>query len=326
MKVLITGCAGFIGFHLTYKLLKNKKYNVIGLDNLNTYYDLNLKKNRIKKLKKLDKNFKFYKEDIINKESLNKIFKKFNFDVIINLAAQAGVRYSINNPKTYFESNLKGFFNILELSKDYNIKQLFFASSSSVYGNNLEYPWNENTNSDFPLSFYAATKKSNELMAHAYSNIYKINCVGLRFFTVYGEWGRPDMALHKFTESILKNEIISIYNYGENIRDFTNIHDVVNSIVKLLNKNIIKNESFQIYNLGSNKPIKVIKIIKLLEKYLKMKSRVKFVEAKLGDANKTYCDNSKLTKKIQYKFKKNIDLGVKEFVNWYLNYYKTAKK
>lgn len=326
MKILITGSAGFIGFHLTSRLLDINKYTVIGLDNLNSYYDLDLKKKRIKILKEKNKNFIFIKADLKNKKKIDNIFKKYCFDIVINLAAQAGVRFSIKNPQTYVDSNLIGFFNILDLSKNYKIKHFLFASSSSVYGNNTKYPWDENTNSDRPLSFYAATKKSNELMAYAYNNIYNLNCTGLRFFTVYGEWGRPDMALYKFTSLMVNKKNINLYNHGKNIRDFTNIHDVIGSILKLLEKKYYKKPNFEIFNLGSNKPLKVLDIIKLLEKHLKIKAKIKYVNAELGDSNKTYSNSSKIIKKTKYKFNKDIDNGIKEFVNWYLSYHKKKLK
>ena len=321
MNILITGCAGFIGFHLTLKLLNNKKYTLIGIDDLNSYYDINLKKDRLKILKKKNKDFKFYKINISKRSLLNNIFKKYNIDIVLHLAAQAGVRYSINNPKIYMDSNIIGFFNILDLSNNYNIKHLYFASSSSVFGNNLNFPWNENTNSDNPLSFYAASKKSNEVFAYAYSKIYKLKCTALRFFTVYGEWGRPDMALFKFMDSIVKNKTISLYNNGENIRDFTNIHDVTNIIVKLLNKKNKQKSNFEVYNISSNKPIRVTKLLKLIEKHAGLKSKTRLVGYQKGDAIKTYSKNAKITRKVNYKFEKNIDIGVKEFVNWYLKYY-----
>lgn len=326
MKILITGSAGFIGFHLASRLINLKKHKIVGLDNLNSYYDLDLKKKRLKILEEKDKNFLFIKVDLKNKKKLENIFQKFGFDIVVHLAAQAGVRYSINNPKTYVDSNLIGFFNILDLSKDHKVKHFLFASSSSVYGNNPNHPWDENSNSDSPLSFYAATKKSNELMAYAYNNIYKLNCTGLRFFTVYGEWGRPDMALYKFTNLMVTNQSIDLYNNGKNLRDFTNIHDVISSILKLLDKKSYKNSSYEIFNLGNNKPVPVLNIIKLLEKNLKIKAKINYVNAELGDANITFCNNSKLTKKIRYSFKKKLDIGVKEFVNWYLSYHKSNLK
>ena len=219
-----------------------------------------------------------------------------------------------------------GFYNILELSRKYKIKHLIFASSSSVYGNNKKYPWNENMITDNPLSFYASTKKSNELMAYSYHNIYKLRCTGLRFFTVYGEWGRPDMAVFKFTKSILEKKTINLYNYGKNIRDFTYIEDVVNSVLILLKKPLNNNKnSFAIYNIGNGKPLKVIKIIKLLEKNLKIKAKIKYVEAISGDAIKTYADTNKLILNTKVKFKKNTDKCIKNFVNWYKQYYKINK-
>ena len=215
MKILVTGCAGFIGYHLSKKLIKNPNYHVFGLDNLNNYYDVKLKRDRIVNLKKTKNGFKFSKIDICNKNKLNIFFKRHKFNYVFHLAAQAGVRFSIQNPKTYFNTNISGFFNILECCKNHNIKHLIFASSSSVYGATNTFPLKENSDTDHPLSFYAATKKSNEVMAYAYSNIYNLPCTGLRFFTVYGPYGRPDMALFKFTKAILNNKKIELYNKGE---------------------------------------------------------------------------------------------------------------
>ena len=234
MKILVTGCAGFIGFHLSNYLLKNN-YDIIGIDNLNKYYDVNLKKNRLKLLKNY-KNFQFIKFDLINKSKLDTIIKKYNIKYIIHLAAQAGVRYSLKNPKTYFKNNLEVFFNIIESSREKKIKHLIFASTSSVYGENKKFPSNEYDNTNNPISLYAATKKSNEILAYAYSSTYKLPSTALRFFTVYGPFGRPDMALFKFTKNILENKKIELYNNGYHSRDFTYIDDIVEGIVSVIKK------------------------------------------------------------------------------------------
>ena len=232
MKILIAGAAGFIGYHLTNKLIKTK-HKIFGIDNLNNYYDVKLKKARLKELLK-HKNFNFFKLDLTNKKKLDKIFKKFKFNMIINLAAQAGVRYSIENPKAYIQSNIVGFSNILEGCRKLNVENLLYASSSSVYGGNTLLPFSEDHGIDHPVSLYAASKKSNELMAHTYSHLYGIPCTGLRFFTVYGPWGRPDMALFKFTKAILDEKPIDVYNNGEHSRDFTYIDDILNGVIKVL--------------------------------------------------------------------------------------------
>ena len=235
MKILVTGCVGFIGFHLSRKLILNG-HTVIGVDSVNNYYGVKIKLDRLKILKKISKKFIFKKGDISNKIFLEKIFKKFKIDQVINLAAQAGVRYSIENPKAYLDSNLIGFFNILECSKKYKIKHLIYASTSSVYGNNSKLPFRESRHADHPIQFYAATKRSNELIAHSYSHLYGLPTTGLRFFTVYGPWGRPDMALFIFTKNILNGDKINMFNFGNHIRDFTYVDDIVEPIVRLIKK------------------------------------------------------------------------------------------
>ena len=255
MNILITGCAGFIGFSLSYKLLNLDKNNIFGVDNLNDYYDVELKKNRVNKLKKF-KNFDIKKLDISNFNSLNNYIKKNKIKIIINLAAQAGVRYSIEQPQAYLESNIVGFFNILEVSRINKIKHLLFASTSSVYGSSTDFPLSESSNTDAPLSFYAATKKSNELMAHSYSNIHKLPCTGFRFFTVYGPFGRPDMALFKFTDAIIKKKSIEDFNKVNHTRDFTYIDDITEFISKAISKIPNKNNPYEIFNVGNSKPEK----------------------------------------------------------------------
>jgi len=319
MNVLITGCAGFIGFHLSSKLLN--KYNVIGIDNLNDYYDPRIKNDRLNILKK-EKNFKFFKRDISDLSSISKVFKKYKIKYIIHLAAQAGVRYSIDHPEKYVSSNLVGFFNILEVSRQFKVKHMIFASTSSVYGDNKKFPLKEDYNTDKPLSFYAATKKSNEVMAHAYSNIYKIPCTGLRFFTVYGPMGRPDMSLFKFSNAIMSNKTIELYNKGNHYRDFTYVDDIVTSIQKLIIKPPIGEIPYDIFNIGSSKPYYLKKFLSLVEDNLSKKAKVKFVKIQQGDVHKTHANVNRLKEKIKYFPRTNIKLGIKLFVDWYKLYYK----
>ena len=319
MKILITGCAGFIGFHLTYKILDNFNYCIFGIDNLNNYYDLSLKNQRIKKLKNINKKFKFSKIDIQNEKRIDKLFKVEKFDCVINLAAQAGVRYSIKHPEKYFNSNIKGFFNILCASKKFKVKHMIFASTSSVYGNQTKFPIKEDANTDKPLSFYAASKKSNEVMAYSFSNIYKLPLTCLRFFTVYGPLGRPDMALYKFVEKMSNNEPIELFNKGEHIRDFTYIDDVVNyiiSVIKKPSKNIIP---YQVLNVGSNKPKSLKYFLKIIQKNFNKKVKFQKKNLQIGDVYKTHADNTKLIKLINKKFYTPIDIGIKRFINWYNN-------
>ncbi len=319
MRILVTGCAGFIGFHLSTKLslFENK---IIGIDNLNNYYDVKLKKNRINQLIK-KKKFKFYKVDLLNYKKIDKIIKDNKIEYIVHLAAQAGVRYSIQNPKIYFKSNLEGFFNILELSKKNKIKHLIFASTSSVYGDSNKFPLNEQSNTDKPLSFYAATKKSNEVMAHSYSHIHKIPCTAVRFFTVYGPNGRPDMALFKFTKSIVENKPIHLFNFGNHVRDFTYIDDVVAGIFKIIKKTPKYKIPFDIFNIGNGNPKKLIEYLKKIEKNLNKTAKIKKLPLQVGDVFKTHADVGKLNKKINYKSKTNINDGIKKFVEWYLENY-----
>ncbi len=319
MTILITGCAGFIGFHLSSELVS--KYKIVGIDNLNNYYDPELKKNRLKILKN-KRNFSFYKIDLLNYKKINQIIKKNKIKHIIHLAAQAGVRHSINNPGAYFKSNIEGFFNILELSKVNKIKHLVFASTSSVYGDNKNFPLKENSNTDTPLSFYAASKKSNEVMAYSYSNIYKIPCTAVRFFTVYGPFGRPDMSLFKFTNKIIKNQYINLYNRGNHERDFTYIDDIVDGIAGVVNK-IPKNKiPYKVYNIGNGKPRKLIDYLNIIEKFLNKKSKVKKLPLQAGDIVKTHADVSLLKKDIGYKPKTSIEQGIKKFLDWYVEYFK----
>lgn len=316
--ILITGCSGFIGYHLTKKLLNN--YNIIGTDNLNDYYDINLKKSRLSSLK--NKNFKFIKCDISNSKELDNIFNKYKIDKIINLAAQAGVRYSIENPDFYINTNIIGFYNILENLKTHKINHLIYASSSSVYGNN-ELPFKENSKTDNPISLYAATKKTNEILAQTYSNLYNINCTGLRFFTVYGPFGRPDMAYFSFTKKIINKEKIELYNNGESLRDFTYIDDLVEAIIKILDKPITK-----IYNIGNSNPIKMIDFINILKQTLINNNliedynlNIELLPKQLGDVDNTYADIEELMSDFNYKPNTNIKDGLDKFIKWYKEYY-----
>ncbi|MDC0532132.1 NAD-dependent epimerase/dehydratase family protein [Candidatus Pelagibacter ubique] len=318
--ILLTGCAGFIGFHTTKKLC-DKNIFVIGVDNLDSYYDVELKKERIKFLKKYYKNkFKFLNLDINDLKILNKI-KNNKIDYIIHLAAQAGVRHSIKNPDKYFDNNIKGFYNMLKAAVDKKVKHFIYASSSSVYGNNDSYPSKEINNTDKPLSFYAASKKCNEVMAYSFSNIYKIPTTGLRFFTVFGPYGRPDMALFKFTKKIINNKSIDLFNNGNHVRDFTYIDDIVNGIYKILTKIPKTDIPYEIINIGSGKPRTLNYFLKIIEKVLNKKSKKKYLEYQKGDVLKTSADISKLKKKINFKTNINFEDGIKNFIKWYKKFY-----
>ena len=264
MNILVTGSAGFIGFHLCKKLLSNSKNSIIGIDNLNKYYDVNLKKDRIKILNKY-KNFSFKKIDLKNLIELKKIFEKYKINYVVHLAAQAGVRHSIKKPRLYFKNNLEAFFNILDLSKDFKVKHFIFASTSSVYGENTKFPLKESYDTNKPISFYAASKKSNEVMAHSYSYIYNLPCTGLRFFTVYGPYGRPDMALFKFTKSIIENKNVELFNNGNHLRDFTYVGDIVDGIFSLIKKPFKSRIPFKIFNIGNGKSKKLLEYLKEIE-------------------------------------------------------------
>ena len=320
MKILITGCAGFIGFSLSKALLKDG-YQIIGVDNINSYYDIKLKRGRLKELKEF-KQFTFKKNDISKATDIKKIFQKYRFDIVINLAAQAGVRYSLKYPNTYIKSNILGFFNILQESKNFKVKHLIYASSSSVYGKNTKYPFSEKHFTDEPIQIYAATKKSNELMAESYSNLYKLKCTGLRFFTVYGPWGRPDMAIFKFVENIKKNKIINVHNGGDHYRDFTYIDDIVNGIRSTIKTGIKRTDLHKIYNLGNNKPIKIDKIIKLIEKSLNTKAKIKLLKFQKGEVFKTWANIDKAKKELNYKTTISIERGIQNFIEWYNNFYR----
>ena len=321
MKILVTGAAGFIGMHSCIELLK-KGHIVLGLDNLNNYYSVKLKKDRIKILKKF-KNFSFYKLDINNLKKIESKFQSFRPETVINLAAQAGVRYSIIHPEKYLKSNIVGFFNILNLSTKYKVQKIIFASSSSVYGLKENASNSENQKTDKQLSFYAATKKSNESMAYTYSHLYKIPIIGIRFFTVYGPWGRPDMALYKFSEKISKNKTIDVYNNGEMYRSFTYIDDAVKAVVKILNKiDSLKNKKipFKILNIGSSKSEKLSNFIKHIEKNLKLKAKKNYLPIQMGDTDSTKANLAELRKFINYSPNTKVEKGIRDFIKWYKHY------
>jgi UDP-glucuronate 4-epimerase len=319
-KILITGVAGFIGFHLALKLSKMKSYKVFGIDNLNNYYDINLKKNRLNILKN---QIQFSKINICNTNKLNHLFKKNKFDIVFHLAAQAGVRYSYKNPDAYFKSNLIGFQNIIQFSKKNGVKHFIYASSSSVYGNNVSLPLKEYHKTDNPVSYYAATKKCNEILAEAYSNFFRLRCTGIRFFTVYGPYGRPDMSAYKFVNNILKNKKINIFNKGTHARDFTYIDDAVEAILKIINKNKNKNIiKHEIYNIGNGNSKSLNNYIFQIEKVLKKKSKKNFVKLQKGDVIKTYSDISKIKREYNFKPKINLGEGISKYIDWFKNYYK----
>jgi len=332
-KILVTGAAGFIGVHLSNQLT-NHGYSVIGLDNLNTYYDLNLKKDRLAQLNDT-KNFTFVECDLTDRERINKIFEEHRPVVVINLAAQAGVRYSIENPYAYLDSNLTGFLNILEACRNYPVDHLLYASSSSVYGGNKVAPFSTNHNVDHPVSLYAATKKSNELMAHTYSHLYNIPTTGLRFFTVYGPWGRPDMAYFSFTKDIIEGNPIKVFNHGKMERDFTYIDDIVEGIVKLIPRAPEKNSDwdesvdelgasfapYRVYNIGNNSPVPLMKFINVLEEKIGKEANKQYMEMQPGDVLRTYADVSELERDIDFKPSTTIEDGLGKFVDWYKQYY-----
>lgn len=325
MKILVTGCCGFIGFHLSKKLLQKKNTKIIGIDNINNYYDTKLKKDRLKILKNYN-NFVFYKLDITNLKKLNKLFKKYNYKTVVHLAAQAGVRYSIENPNTYFNSNVAGFFNILSLSKEYKINHLIYASTSSVYGASKKFPLTENMTTDYPLSFYAATKKTNEIMAYSFSNVYKLRTTGLRFFTVYGPYGRPDMSLFKFVKNIILGKPIQLFNKGLHQRDFTYIDDVVSYINFLIfNKNINFGKDkvpYEIYNIGNGKTVKLLNFIEVIQNNLFKKAKIKKYPLQKGDVKKTHANVGKINKLIKIN-KTDVKTGVEKFIKWYKGYIKS---
>ena len=334
--ILVTGIAGFIGFHLSKKLL-DLGHRVIGIDNINDYYDTNLKYNRLNELgiskeesrvfgkltksKLYNEKLLFFRVDLINMNDLQNIFKNHKFDMICHLAAQAGVRYSISNPESYISSNIIGFFNILELTKEFNIKKLVYASSSSVYGNTQNIPFNEADKVDNPVSLYADTKKSNELFAHVYSNLHGIKTIGLRFFTVYGPWGRPDMAPMLFAKAINSNKPINVFNNGDLKRDFTYIDDIVAGVIQTLLHKSKSDDLYNIYNVGNSKPVNLMNFISILEKKIGVNAEKIMQPMQPGDVSVTYADTSKLENDFAYKPKIDLEEGIGNFINWFNKYY-----
>lgn len=349
MKILVTGSAGFIGYHLSKRLLERGD-EVVGIDNINDYYDINLKYGRLKELgiakeatgdgkrveSSLFKNHSFYKADLADKEAIEKIFKEENFDAVVNLAAQAGVRYSLENPHAYVQSNVVGFLNILEGCRHFGVKNLCFASSSSVYGLNESQPFKTSDKTEHPISLYAATKKSNEMMAHTYAHLYGISTTGLRFFTVYGPWGRPDMAPMLFSDAILNGRAIKVFNNGNMSRDFTFIDDIVEGIIKVIDNPAAPNRNwspkepdiasssapYRLYNIGNSTPVKLMDFINELEKALRKEAKKNFLPLQDGDVVSTYADVSNLVRDFGYNPNTPLGEGIARFVKWYREFYK----
>ncbi|WJI28411.1 NAD-dependent epimerase [Thermosynechococcus sp. QKsg1] len=338
MDILVTGVAGFIGNAVALELLKRGD-RVIGLDNLNNYYDVNLKKARLERLNPFtaSEQFVFRKIDLVDRAELNQLFTDFAPQRVIHLAAQAGVRYSIENPLAYIDSNIVGFIHILEACRYHQVEHLVYASTSSVYGANKKLPFSVHDNVDHPLSLYAATKKANELMAHTYSHLYDLPTTGLRFFTVYGPWGRPDMALFKFTKAILNNEPLPVFNYGKHRRDFTYIDDIVEGILRVLDRPATPNPSWsgenpdpatslapwRVYNIGAHRPVELLRYIELLETYLGKKAQLNLLPLQPGDVPDTYADVLELRADTGYEPTTPVEIGVQRFVHWYREYYGT---
>ncbi|RKZ55635.1 MAG: capsular biosynthesis protein CpsI [Candidatus Parabeggiatoa sp. nov. 2] len=328
-KILVTGAAGFIGSHLVKRLLERGD-EVVGLDNLNDYYDVNLKKARLSQLEN-HQNFRFIKLDLANREGMAELFAREKFQRVVNLAAQAGVRYSIENPYAYVDSNIVGFVNLLEGCRHHGVEHLVFASSSSVYGLNTKMPFSVHHNVDHPISLYAATKKANELMAHTYAHLYDIPTTGLRFFTVYGPWGRPDMALFKFTKAILDNRPIDVYNSGNMRRDFTYIDDIIEGVVRVLDRLPKPNTDwsgdfpdpgssparYRLYNIGNNNPVELMRFIETLEKALGKQAKKNLLPLQAGDVPATYADVADLEQEVGFKPQTSIEEGIGRFVEWY---------
>lgn len=350
MKVFITGTAGFIGYHLTEKLLANG-FEVLGIDNINDYYDVRLKYDRLAQsgIKKPEQGkivesekyeaYRFIRADIQDKSVIENLFKSEKIDVVINLAAQAGVRYSLENPQTYIDNNITGFLNILEGCRNHPVKHLIYASSSSVYGSNKEMPFKTSHTVDHPVSLYAASKKTNELMAHTYSHLFQIPTTGLRFFTVYGPWGRPDMALFLFTKAIIEGKTIDVYNYGKMSRDFTYVDDIVDGIHSLIDHTPMNNKDdsefsqssetfspYQLFNIGFGSPVKLMDFIKEIEINLGLEAKKNMMPIQPGDVPKTWADINDIHKLTGFKPQTPIEKGIKNFVNWYLDYYDDDKK
>lgn len=333
-SILVTGAAGFIGFHLSGRLCK-EGYSVTGIDNLNDYYDVNLKHARLNQLKSLP-DFEFHQLDLTDKKRVDDLFRKNNFTYVVNLAAQAGVRYSLTNPYAYLESNLHGFLNILEACRHHKTEHLIYASSSSVYGANKKMPFSVHHNVDHPISLYAASKKSNELMAHTYSALYNLPTTGLRFFTVYGPYGRPDMALFIFTKAILEGNPIEVYNHGKMKRDFTYIDDIVEGITRLVPKVPTGNKSwngttpdaatsfapYKLFNIGNNKPVELMRFIEVIEEKLGKKAIKNLMPLQTGDVPETFADVDDLMQEVGFKPATSIEDGIGKFIEWYKDYYK----
>jgi UDP-glucuronate 4-epimerase len=333
--VLVTGSAGFIGSSVSIKLLERGD-TVVGVDNHNSYYDPLLKEARLQRLSDYP-NYQHIRCELADYDKLERAFKKYSPTTVINLAAQAGVRYSIENPRSYIDSNIVGFSNILELCRHHAIGHLVYASSSSVYGANESTPFSVNDNVDHPLSLYAATKKSNELMAHAYSNIYSLPTTGLRFFTVYGPWGRPDMALFKFTKAILENEKIQVFNHGNHHRDFTFIDDIVEGVIRVLDRPATRNTAWsgenpdpgtsrapwRVYNIGNNNPVNLLEFIRVLESHLGQQAQKEFLPLQDGDVPDTFADVKNLMEEFEFEPSTSIHVGIERFVTWYKEYYGT---
>ncbi len=330
MKYLITGSSGFIGSYLCKQLLKDPENHVVGIDNMNNYYDINLKKSRLSELKE-HTNFQFEQMDISDKDSLLKIFEKYTPDYVVNLAAQAGVRYSITNPDVYIASNIVGFYNILEACRKFPVKHLVFASSSSIYGNNNKIPYSTDDKTDSPVSLYAATKKADELLAHSYSKLYNIPSTGLRFFTVYGPAGRPDMAYFSFTNQLLNNEKIKVFNHGNCKRDFTYIDDVVDGILRVIPNPPKNTPSYKVYNIGHGCPVNLLEFITILQEELvrakvlpedyNLSEHQEFMDMQPGDVEVTFADTTDLEKDFNYKPSTDLRTGLRRFAEWYKKYY-----
>ena len=320
--ILVTGAAGFIGFHLCQQLLARGE-TVIGIDNLNGYYDVNLKQARLERLLH-QANFQFFPIDISDRTTVAELFNNYKPQIVVNLAAQAGVRYSLTNPHAYADSNLVGFINILEGCRHTEVKHLVYASSSSVYGANKKIPFSTDDPVDHPVSLYAATKRANELMAHTYSHLYNIPATGLRFFTVYGAWGRPDMAYFSFTKSILEGKPIKVFNYGKMRRDFTYIDDIVEGIIRVMHKPQPRDSEIvphKVYNIGNNQPVNLMDFIKTIEKHLGIEAQKEMLPMQPGDVEETYADIDELIRDTGFKPKTSLEEGLGYFVDWYCSYY-----
>lgn len=333
MKILVTGAAGFIGFHLSQRLLARGD-TVVGIDNLNDYYDVSLKEARLRQFNNTQL-FQFKQLDLTDRSGIEALFQQHQFEVVVNLAAQAGVRYSLQNPYTYIESNVMGFMNVLEACRANQVGHLVYASTSSVYGANSQQPFSESDHTNHPLAIYAASKKSNELMAHAYSSLYQLPTTGLRFFTVYGPWGRPDMALFKFTKAILADEPIDVYNHGKMVRDFTYVGDIVSGILRAIDHPAQPDANwdgdhpnpatsyapYRIYNIGNSQPVSLMEYIHALEKALGKEAKMHMLPMQPGDVSATYADTTRLQNDLSYRPETSVEKGIQAFVDWYVDYY-----